>query len=567
MNSHPVGHTVLQRLTGLSRSRFKVTLLALPLINSAVTRQIVNKVSRVVNVPSSDVNSAFTYIAALHFDIIMFPDWQPFPDQSSLVFQSLRIAPVQICFYVRGSSCGTMTMDYYIVPEETWGSREGPMSRVNYSSAADSNDNEAEKPVHFESWGEQVVRLDWPVFTVHSIRDTTLKAVGPLEQSHQSDDSTMGDHMSWEPNAKVDTLAAGIFTPTELEGKVFFDDQPVMLLVAHPQLIHPLMDDILLEILRSVPTLQLLIVIPESFFSHTQNLDSNDDSIGLANPLSRRRMSWAGKLVRRLWNNAGSPLNHRIRLLPEAFSMARLNQVIKNVDVVLDSFPFGLSLDSFSAALYYGTPIVTMRRYYLAFSFYSFYLFIYLFIYRIRSGTKLSTPPERLKEIRRHLFLRRSRYEDSAFLSHLLESDIPWSLCSSAVAPALESLGLGSKLVANSTRDYTRIAVDLLKESGREAAYEVRVQLFDALDRLPVSAPCFSTSSFIPPEINTTNSAGENITLPGPCPAPFVGLGRPDRALNERYIRTFDGVMMSATKQGLFLSDLERYIYCKCYGV
>lgn len=375
MNGHPVGHLVLQRLVALNRDRFRVTLLALPLVNSDITRRIVGKVTRVVNVPSGDVNAAFSFLASMHFDVILFPDWQPFPDQASLVLQSLRIAPVQICFYVRGTSCGTMAMDYYIIPDDTFGWREG----TSYIKGAlepihEGTDNDGKNNLMIEdspdfyftdSWSEQVVRLDWPVFTVHATRETALKAEGPLEGAGPFDSGE--DHHAWDTGVKAEGSGAagthGGFVPTELEGQVFFDDQPVMLLAAHPMMVHPLMDDTILEILRSVPTLQLLVVVSESFFSHTKSLDSNDESVSSANPLSRRRMSWAGKLVRRLWGAAGSPLSHRIRLLPEAFSTARLNQMMKNVDLVLDTFPFGLSLDVLSAALFYGSPVVTLRRF------------------------------------------------------------------------------------------------------------------------------------------------------------------------------------------------------------
>ena len=40
-------------------------------------------------------------------------------DQQSVLFQSTRIAPVQICLFIRGVPCPGDKIDYYIVPEET----------------------------------------------------------------------------------------------------------------------------------------------------------------------------------------------------------------------------------------------------------------------------------------------------------------------------------------------------------------------------------------------------------------------------------------------------------------
>ncbi len=124
---------------------------------------------------------------------------------------------------------------------------------------------------------------------------------------------------------------------------------PVMILVVQPSAVHPIMDAHILDILRAVPTLQLLIGVPDSFMSHLGN-----------NP--RRRMAWARRLVRRFWDAAGSKLSQRIRLLPDALSPPRLQQVLKEVDLVLDTFPLGGSLDTLAPALSLGTPVIAMNR-------------------------------------------------------------------------------------------------------------------------------------------------------------------------------------------------------------
>lgn len=164
-----------------------------------------------------------------------------------------------------------------------------------------------------------------------------------------------------------------------------------------------------------------------------------------------------------------------------------------------------------------------------------------------------------MKEIKKYFEVRQSRFKNTDILKNIIAGTISWSPTVSSVAPALDVLGLGPDLVANSTRDYVRIATYLLKDSGREDAYAIRVRLFDALDRLPVGSPCFSTSTFIPPAVNITNGAGDIVSVPCPCASPHVGLGRSDQPINERFVRGLDNRIGGKSKQGLFLSDLERY--------
>jgi hypothetical protein len=152
------------------------------------------------------------------------------------------------------------------------------------------------------------------------------------------------------------------FLPLEIEGNIFFDGQPVAVLPMYPTSIHPLMDDVIFRIMRTVSSLQVIVVLPDHFFSHLQE--------------PRRQMSWARKLVRRLWSRGGT-LYHRIRLLPAPLSDQRLLQLLRHADMMLDSFPYGVSLHTASLALSVGTPIVTLR-----------------------SGVLLHTPREDLAQIR-----------------------------------------------------------------------------------------------------------------------------------------------------------------------
>jgi hypothetical protein len=60
-----------------------------------VTKEIARYVHQVINLPA-DVTAALARLDALALDVLLFPDWQPFPDAQSTFFQAIRIAPVQV---------------------------------------------------------------------------------------------------------------------------------------------------------------------------------------------------------------------------------------------------------------------------------------------------------------------------------------------------------------------------------------------------------------------------------------------------------------------------------------
>ena len=96
-NGHAVGQLLLHRLLHNlnARKAFRITLIALPLIPDAVTPAIAALADRIVNLPA-DTARAWHLLEKLDLDVLLFPDWQPFPDQQSVLFQSTRIAPVQV---------------------------------------------------------------------------------------------------------------------------------------------------------------------------------------------------------------------------------------------------------------------------------------------------------------------------------------------------------------------------------------------------------------------------------------------------------------------------------------
>jgi tetratricopeptide (TPR) repeat protein len=328
MNNHPVGQTVLHNIinqikddvitgkSGLSpwKPFISITLISLPLFPDTVTKKIASKVDRIVNIPM-DTKQAMKIIENLELDIVLFSDWSPFPDQQSLVFQSLRIAPIQICFYVRGTSCSSSVIDYYMIPKEIEDFYFHSVPAAGYNAIKTMNITTSSSPKGYktfskhlrpswrEAFVEQVLIVDgWPLLTASSIESfisllhlDNSAANNRKSQSGTSTSSTAPhspsaiSSMSPDIAGSVTSLAImeDYFSPNEYEGKIFFKDQPVAILPIYPTYVHPLMDDVLFQIMRAVPILQILIVVPDSFFTHLRD--------------SRHKLSWARKLIRRLW--------------------------------------------------------------------------------------------------------------------------------------------------------------------------------------------------------------------------------------------------------------------------
>ena len=349
MNNHPVGQMLYRRLMGLSaapsgssntdwRDLINLTLLALPLVPDTTTKRIAGSVQRIVNLPM-DTAQAWRVIQSLQLDILVFPDWQPFPDQQSTLFQSRRIAPVQVCLFVRGSSCASVAIDYYLMPAELeaaylqgtpacdidakvavnttvrGASQPAHTSSSKYSGerhtaipqegsftpspAANTQSDQLSKPVvrvvqkqvrpqWKEFFSEQVVLLDWPVLTPQVVQSVAATATADestaANRRTKSSNSNSGVGLSSMPD---DASAALLFSPLEIEGRIFFENQPVAVLPVYPTYVSPLLDELLFKIMRSVPALHVVLALPESFFTHTRD--------------AKHKIAWARKLVRRLW--------------------------------------------------------------------------------------------------------------------------------------------------------------------------------------------------------------------------------------------------------------------------
>ena len=495
INAHPVGQTILSRILGYLAGRhnvdvaqFRVTLLALVVRSDHITKKIASNVHEIVNLPLNKAR-AWAVVQALHLDIVLLPDWAPWPDSQVLLFANSRIAPIQACFHVRGagSGCHGSAIDYYLLPRE-----------LELSYTGESSRDATARPGWLESRSEQVVFLDWPLLPATTIQElASLAASAPLSgQHHHQNGSAVGDSPGQGSNPVAGSMATGPsgvtststyqgitgssspstslgFVPLEVEGQIFFEDQPSAILPCHPSQMHPLMDATIFKLMHSAPSLHLVLVLPRIYFA-SEASTSAEAGAGSGGGTDELKISWARALVRRLWRHGGS-LYHRIRLLPTPLNDRRLMLLFRQADMVLDSFPVGSPVNFLALALSVGTPVVTLR-----------------------SGTVVSSPPGDLLETKQMLKSRSQedlRVRQHPLFQQLLNSsassgwtDLPWLPSTSNVAGFYERVGLDSSLVASSAPHYFSLASSLAVD--RELAYSLRVAILDAID-----AECTASSS------------------------------------------------------------------------
>lgn len=463
--------------------RFFVTLIALPLIPDHLTRHIARYVDRIINLPA-DPTQGWRLLQRLTLDILIFPDWQPFPDTQSLYYQASRIAPIQICLFVRGSSCGSGAIDYYLLPTDLQESfLQSPQHPPGQGTGNDF------PPPYLERFTEQVILLDWPIFTPASI----IGIVSSFEEESTSSDPTSSVSPDSHHHASPHDLH---FIPSELEGKVFFDGQPVALLPIDPSYFHPLMDDALITLLNSIHDLQILLVIPEIFATVLPSSTPQSPSLSEYQLQSRYlSLEWAKKLVRRLSSkvlaSGGSSggrgnAHQRIRLFPQPLSDSRLLQLMKQVDVILDTFPIGNSLYPLALGLSVGTPIITLKSGVQTF-------------HANRGGGKGTegTGSYEEKEIRSFLYHQSSRdkYSENILYQHILQSNssLPWLPSVSSLASLYEKIGLQQDLVARYVGEYVDLAHDMIV--NKEKAYQIRIKILEHLDSYLLTQPASSSGS------------------------------------------------------------------------
>lgn len=137
----------------------------------------------------------------------------------------------------------------------------------------------------------------------------------------------------------------------------------------------------------------------------------------------------------------GGNLFHRIRLLPSSLSDQRLMQLMRQADMVLDTFPFGSSFYFLSLALSVGTPVITLR-----------------------AGTVMHSSKDELKEMRTFLAMLRQKQRLNNITTvnpmahHVAQGDLPYFPSVSSVNGFYYSIGMAEHFIANSTAEYFQLA-------------------------------------------------------------------------------------------------------------
>ena len=464
MNNHPVGQAVLRLLMSLRRANARakvchVTLFSLPLLTDHTTSLIAALVDRVVNLPLASAEAG-AMVASYNIDVLLFPDWQPFPDQQSLLYQQQRLAPVQVCFFVRGVSCVGQEMDLYLLPSE--------MQAAYLSDTPAASAGSALRPPWQEAWPEQVVIVNWPLLTPAVVLElgrgadaggnSTAAGAGGMGMGMGMRGGGGGTRSSGRVGAGSgggdsaragDIGGASVASDIDLDGQIFFTGQPVALLPLHPAQLHPLMDEVLIKILQACPSLQIVIALPQEYFSY-----------GLTAAGTRHKIVWARHLVRRLWAKAGS-LYGRVRLLPTPVSPSRYMQLAKSSDVVLDSFPLGMSFYYLALALGVGTPVLSMR-----------------------SGAVGHTGIDDDGAARAVLGSEAVRLQQkhNTVYRAVLRGQVKWKAQIGAAEGFYRAArrGLAAQLVAHNASHYFALASALLGD--RERGYSLRIRILDAVD-------------------------------------------------------------------------------------
>jgi hypothetical protein len=333
-------------------------------------------------------------------------------------------------------------VDYYLLPRDV---EETYLQTIRHNERIFG----IAPPAWTEGWSEQVVLLDWPIFTPSAIKTTVEFILDPSETDVPGGRGG-GDN-------KQTTIPT--FLPRDIEGDIFFDDQAVAIIPFHPSYVHPLMDEAIFQILRAVPDLQIVIALPETYahFLPTAIQSFAEQS----SSMEKLSIQWAKQLVRRLWTTGSesSPLHQRIRLLPSPVSEERLLQLIKQADMVLDSFPLGGTLHPLALALSTGTPVVTLK-----------------------GGVVLKTPIYDSLDIKNFLKQLYDKFHSNPIYQSIVHyNSVPWLPSSSPLAALYERWHLDKELVAASIPEYARIAEGIASDKNR--AYQLRVRILEALEK------------------------------------------------------------------------------------
>lgn len=170
-----------------------------------------------------------------------------------------------------------------------------------------------------------------------------------------------------------------------------------------------------------------------------------------------------------MYTHRGGSLFHRIRLLPSPLSDQRLTQLLRQADMVLDTFPIGSSFYFLSLAISVGTPVITLR-----------------------TGTSLHSSKEDLQEMRTFLAHYRARQRllnvtvSNPMAQYVAHYDLPYAPAISAINGFYERISMGEYFIANGTAEYFRLASALVSDRYHFVCF---IFIF-----------CFKKAFFIPPE-------------------------------------------------------------------
>lgn len=290
-----------------------------------------------------------------------------------------------------------------------------------------------------EFYSEQVIIIDWPIFTPSTINGVSSLSTNENNNVHNNGNMNNNENMNNENNQNNNELSPQ-FIPNDREGQIFFEGHSVALLAIDPSNFHPIMDEPILTILRSIPNLQILIVIPEIFCQVLPSSTPQSPSLSEYELKSRYlSLEFAKQLIRRLWLK-GDQLHQRIRLLPTPYNNERLVQLMKQVDIILDTFPIGNSLYPLGLGLSVGTPIIS-----------------------INSGILL--PFSHLN----HTFSK--QFPDIS--SHLITS--------TSLNSFYTMIGIEKDLIANTIDEYIYKVITLI--NNKELLYKLRIQILEMIDK------------------------------------------------------------------------------------
>jgi hypothetical protein len=92
-----------------------------------------------------------------------------------------------------------------------------------------------------EAYNEQVVLIDWPIITPYTIKNV-LNIINDNNENDQTDNNVESPYNSnfeyvSDVNPDPDVTPNRVFPPTEVEGQIFFEGQPVAVIAVRTHIV------------------------------------------------------------------------------------------------------------------------------------------------------------------------------------------------------------------------------------------------------------------------------------------------------------------------------------------